>query len=219
MKDNNDPIGSGIHNNSGVTLIELMVAMALATIVLAGVYAAYSAQARSHATQQAVVGIQQNLRSAMFYLQRSVRMAGYGSGAGFVDDFSAFIEPYASAPVTRNSTTIAFTFDEDDDGEIDGTVGTNVDNVNNELIAYRLNGNTLQRYRPSTDDWQRIADNIQTIRFGYLDEDLQSIPEPVPLIDIRSIEISITAQPVEALTRTAAKSAQSLTVQIRCRNL
>jgi prepilin-type N-terminal cleavage/methylation domain-containing protein len=211
----------GIIKNTkkGFTFVELMVTMGIASIVLAGIYAAYSAQVRSHSTQQAVLDIQQNLRSAVYYLQRSVRMAGYGANAGFVDNFDAFIEPYKSAGASRTNTSICFTVDEDDDGEIDGTNGTNVDNVDNELIAYRLDGNnTLQQYRPSMNTWIAISENIQTINFTYLNGDLSAVPPPA-LADIRSVVMTITAQPVEELTRTAAKKAQSLTVQIRCRNL
>lgn len=212
-------MGSLKNSKKGFTMIELMVTMAIASIVLAGIYATYSAQVRGHATQQAVLDIQQNLRSAVYYLQRSVRMAGYGANAGFVDNFAAFIEPYKSAGASRTGTSICFTVDEDDDGEIDGTSGTNVDNVDNELIAYRLDGNnTLLQYRPSMNTWIPIADNIQAINFRYIDGNLPSNPAP-PLTEIRSVEMTITAQPVEELVRTSAKQAQSLTVQIRCRNL
>jgi prepilin-type N-terminal cleavage/methylation domain-containing protein len=212
-------MGSSNNKKNGFTMVELMVTMAIASIVLAGIYAAYSAQVRSHATQQAVLDIQQNLRSAIYYVQRSVRMAGYGANAGFVDNFDAFIEPYKSAGASRTATTICFTVDDDDDGEIDGTVATNIDNVDNELIAYRLDANnTLLQYRPSLNSWIPISDNIQALNFIYLDRDLNSMP-PVPATDIRSVVITITAQPVEELTRTSAKQAQSLTVQIRCRNL
>jgi type IV pilus assembly protein PilW len=210
-----------MNTKKGFTLIELMVTMAIASIVLAGIYAAYSAQVRSHVTQQVVLDIQQNLRSATYYLQRSVRMAGYGANAGFVDNFDVFIEPYKSSGASRTASSICFTVDEDDDGEIDGTNGANIDNVDNELIAYRLDGNnTLLQYRPSMNSWIPIADNIQAINFRYLDRDLNGmVMPPQTLADIRSVVMTITAQPVEELTRTAAKQAQSLTVQIRCRNL
>jgi len=216
------------NRNKGFTFVEIMVTMGIASIVLAGIYAAYSAQVRSHSTQQAVLDIQQNLRSATYYLQRSIRMAGYddGAGAGFVDNFGAFLEPYSSSGASRTATSICFTIDEDEDGCIDGfpdptatCAAPNIDNVDNELIAYRLDGNnTLQQYRPSLNSWIPIADSIQTISFRYLDKNLDFIPPPA-LRDIRSVEMTITAQPVEELTRTAARQAQSLTVQIRCRNL
>lgn len=206
-------------NNKGFTLVELMVTLAISTIVLAGIYAAYNAQMRSHVTQQVVVDIQQNLRSSMYYLQRSIRMAGLGVGAGFVDDFTSFIEPYASSAVTRDATNIAYTIDMDDDGEIDGSTGANVDNVDNELIAFRFNGNTLERYLPSIDDWQPVAENIDAANSGFSYLDAANNPTAIPA-EIRSVQITITAQPVEEIyARAVAKRPHALSVQIRCRNL
>ena len=209
------------NNKKGFTLIELMVAMAIAGVVLAGIYAAYNAQMRAHVTQQVVVDIQQSLRSAMYCFQRSVRMAGLGSCAGFVDcddnpSFSGLIEPYASAVPAVDADNIAFTLDEDGDGQIDGTSGANIDNVDNELVAFRLNGNTMQKYRPSTDSWEDLAENIADIDFVYFDADMAVTTVPA---DIRSVQITLTAQPVEAINkRASAKRPNVLTAQISCRN-
>lgn len=209
--------------NKGFTLIELMVTMAVASIALAGIYGAFQAQVKANETQEAVVDIQQNLRTAMYFLQKSIRMAGYGSGAGFVDDFSTFEAPYDSSTATRTSTAIAFTVDDDDDGEIDGSAGSSTtDAVDDELVAYRLNTatNTLQKYIPSSgtpDTWDDIAENIETIRFDYLDEDFNA---GAALADIRSVVISITARNVQDLTALASdKKAYTLTAQVQCRNI
>ena len=64
------------HENKGLTLIELMVAMAISSIVIAGVYAAYESQAKSYNTQQLTVDMQENLRMAMDMLQMDLRLAG-----------------------------------------------------------------------------------------------------------------------------------------------
>jgi type IV pilus assembly protein PilW len=205
--------------NKGFTLIELMVAMAIASIALASIYGSFHAQVKANTTQEVVVDLQQNLRTAMYFLQRSVRMAGYGAGAGFVDNFTGLEEPFASSGATRNSTAIAFTADFDDDGEIDGSIAGNTDAVNDELIAYRFNAaaNTLQKYFPSTDTWDDIAEKIESVNFDYLDEDFISTAVAA---EIRSVAISITAQPVQDLTIQAAdKMAPTLTAQVQCRNI
>ena len=255
MKDKSSTVKPGIKNNRGFSLIELMVAMAIAVIILASIYAAYRAQIRTHVTQQTVVEIQQNLRSSMYYLQRSLRMAGHNpEGApadevGFLADFSAFSAPHAVSGAITDGTNVAFAFDvtgqhldgldndgdgqidEDDERVADGTIN---ETLENELIAFRLNGNTLESWiytGPNAGDyaWQPIADNIQSLEFLYLlDTDGDNVidaqtDDPVgtgDLDNIRSVRITITAQPVEELyTRAVAKRPHVLSVQIWCRNL
>ena len=255
MKKKFKTVGPEMRHNCGFTLIELMVAMAISIIVLAGIYAAYQAQLRSHITQQAVVDIQQNLRSSMYYIQRSLRMAGYNpAGApaadvGFQADFSAFSAPHSASGAVTDGANVAFTFDitgqhldgidndgdgltdEDDERVSDGTIN---ETSENELVAFRLNGNTLESWiftGPSAADydWLPIAENIQSLQFLYLlDTDGDNIidaqtDDPVAsgnLANIRSVRITITAQPVEELyVRAVPKRPQVLSSQIRCRNL
>ena len=49
----------------GFTMTELLVAMVISVIVMAGVYSSYYAQQRSFTTQQQVAAMQQNLRAAI----------------------------------------------------------------------------------------------------------------------------------------------------------
>ena len=217
------PMKSIIKTNSGVTLVELMVTLAIASIVLAGIYAGYQAQLRSHVTQQAVVDIQQNLRSSMYYLQRYIREAGLGADAGFADDLSAF-PGYEHADAVLGANTIVFTSDADGDGCVDGfpdptTTCTTVndDNVNNELIAFRLNGNTLERYMPAAGTWAAVAQNIESIEFTYLDSGMNITASAA---EISSVQITLTALPVqEVYVRAAPKRPLVLSAQVQCRNI
>lgn len=62
---------------SGFTLIELMIAMAIAGLVLTAVYAAFGSQLRTNVGQQMTVEIQQSIRAAVTLMQLDIRMAGY----------------------------------------------------------------------------------------------------------------------------------------------
>lgn len=74
-----------IHRN-GFTLVELMVAMALAFIATIGMYRAYVSLAASCDVQEQLMEQQQNLRIAMQKMVRDIRLAGYTreAGGGFV---------------------------------------------------------------------------------------------------------------------------------------
>ncbi len=64
-------------NQRGVTLAEIMIAMAVAAILLAGIYTVFVSQQRIGSDQQRVVDMQQNLRSTLTLLQSEIRMAGF----------------------------------------------------------------------------------------------------------------------------------------------
>ncbi|WP_417916050.1 prepilin-type N-terminal cleavage/methylation domain-containing protein [Candidatus Electronema sp. JC] len=61
----------------GFTLIEIMVSMVISSLVIAGVYGVYTIQQRSYTTQEQVTEMQQRLRSAVDFMSRDIRMAGY----------------------------------------------------------------------------------------------------------------------------------------------
>jgi len=64
-------------NNKGFTLLELMIAMAIAGIVAAAILMAFNSQQKTQVTQQLVVEMQQDLRAALYLMQQDVRMAGH----------------------------------------------------------------------------------------------------------------------------------------------
>ncbi|MFQ5842718.1 MAG: PilW family protein [Thermodesulfobacteriota bacterium] len=69
--------GFGLYQR-GLTLVELMVALAIAFIVIGAVYGTFTSQQRTYTLQDQVAEAQQNARVAMNILMRDLRMAGYG---------------------------------------------------------------------------------------------------------------------------------------------
>lgn len=63
---------------AGLTLIELMVAVLLAAILTAGVFNLMIGQTRTYDGQLKSTVMQENVTAAMEYLQRQIRMAGFG---------------------------------------------------------------------------------------------------------------------------------------------
>lgn len=60
----------------GFTLIELMIALVILSIVIAGIYSIFNTQQKSYIVQEQVVDSQQNLRIAMNIISRDIRNAG-----------------------------------------------------------------------------------------------------------------------------------------------
>jgi len=62
---------------AGFTIIELLVAMALGMVILAGLFRTFKVQHDSYVIQDQVSAMQQNLRAAMHLITRDLQMAGY----------------------------------------------------------------------------------------------------------------------------------------------
>ncbi len=77
-------------NEKGFTLVELLVALALAGIVSTAIYASFNSQERVYKAQQLIVEMQQNIKSAMLIATKEVRMAnaylGKEKGLEWKDD-------------------------------------------------------------------------------------------------------------------------------------
>lgn len=65
-------------NQRGVTLIELLIALIISGILVAGVYRTFLTQQNTFAVQEQVVDMQQNVRLAINRMTREIRMAGFG---------------------------------------------------------------------------------------------------------------------------------------------
>ncbi len=64
--------------SKGVTLIELLIAMVISAILIAGIYRTFIHQQKTYATQEQVADMQQNVRVAINRMMREIRMAGFG---------------------------------------------------------------------------------------------------------------------------------------------
>jgi type IV pilus assembly protein PilW len=129
----------------------------------------------------------QNIRAAMFYLQREIRMAG--------------CDPIGTANasiLTADATSINFT--EDVRGDLVGSDSDGATDDPNENITYALNANDLVRNTGGGN--QMVAQNIDALDLVYLDGSSPpnvlnpggiNVP-PGSLNQIRSVEVTIVAR-------------------------
>lgn len=66
-----------VRENSGFTIIELLVAIALGLVILAGLFRTFKVQHDTFVVQDQVAVMQQNLRAAMYLITRDLQMAGW----------------------------------------------------------------------------------------------------------------------------------------------
>jgi prepilin-type N-terminal cleavage/methylation domain-containing protein len=65
--------------SKGVTLIELLIALVISAILIAGIYRTFIHQQKTYATQEQVADMQQNVRVAINRVMKEIRMAGFGN--------------------------------------------------------------------------------------------------------------------------------------------
>ena len=93
--------GSVFRKRNGLTLIELLLALALSGILTAVLYRAFISQQRTYAVQDQVADMQQNVRVAIGQMTKEIRMAGYGGEMlavfGNINGFTDIITPASNA--------------------------------------------------------------------------------------------------------------------------
>lgn len=179
----------------GFSLIELMVAMVIASILMVGIYSFHQNQLESHVTLQELADMQQDARVGMYMMTREIQMAGY--------------DPQNTGATIRiaNAAEIAFDSDQNFDGAID---------VNTERFYFALSndadgdgiadGTPCNLERGSWDNLLNpvglnpVALNIDALNFVYLDSAGTVLNDDgngnvtVNMPAIRSIQITLVAR-------------------------
>jgi len=73
-----------VGTNRGLTLIELMVALVISTLIIAALYRTFVGQQKTYIVQEQVVEMRQNQRAAISNMMRELRMTGFGSVSGLL---------------------------------------------------------------------------------------------------------------------------------------
>ena len=195
----------------GFTLVELIVVIAVFSVVMAGIYSIFVRSNRVYISQEQVVAAQQEARSAMDILGREIRMAGFIATDNQPGGFNLITAPawagnadsaieIATVDGGAKTTTFAFKSDLDGDGNTDAV----------RYIYYHSDHATANRrntlYREvltwSGGAWvdlsavgeQLFLENIQSLTFNYQMSDGTTSTAPANLDDIRGVVISLTAQ-------------------------
>jgi len=137
-------------NQKGITLIEMLVSLVIASIIIAGAYRVFISQAESYAIQDRVAEAQNSVRAGMEIMAADLRMAGYdkeGGGSNVT----------VTSPVSGSSNSIRVEWERDND-----TITS---------AEYLLSNRQLQRnvYLNGvlTDSPQVVLDEVSKLNFAY----------------------------------------------------
>jgi prepilin-type N-terminal cleavage/methylation domain-containing protein len=140
-------------NQRGMTFIELLVALAIVSFLMGGVYRLVISQVRAHTAQEEVADAQQGVRAAMGQMVRDIRMAGY-------DNDSSTSKIVIDHPITPGSNQLSISYEYDDTTEY--------------TVIYRLNGGDLVRQLTVTKDMgaptalnETLLEGVNSLSFIY----------------------------------------------------
>jgi type IV pilus assembly protein PilW len=187
------PISRG-KTAKGFTIIEVLIAVAISSVLITAIYYTFHSQQRSYTMQSEIAAMEQNLRGGLYLLTKELRAAGYNptqattNNFRFVTSFPAPNNLFAVNYATDHSL-VAFTLDADGSGVIEPN--------SNEQIAYRFNNaqKTLERFNDTqatpTQKWETVAVNIDAVYFTYFDRNKNIATDPA---NIEYVEISLLAR-------------------------
>ncbi len=146
-------------NQSGFTLLEMLIAMSIALIVLSALSATFLLQHKTYAVQGQITVMVQSARNALELISRELKMAAYDPSCAGIGCM-----PYSDAQLEIRA-------DIDGDGELSG---------DNEKIIYTFNASEYYINRDTGNGAQPFFNNIQQFKAEYLDENGQVMTIKAP---------------------------------------
>ena len=164
-----------MRNQKGMTLIELLVSLLIASVIIGGAYQVLINLAKNYNIQGQVAEAQDSVRAGMEIMAADLRMAGYdkeGGGSNVA----------VTSPVSGSSNSIRVEWERDND-----TVYS---------VQYFLSNRQLQRnvYLNGvlTDSPQVVLDNVSQLNFAYTMSGMNYVSVDVTLaVENRELSSSV----------------------------
>jgi type IV pilus assembly protein PilW len=171
------------HNDSGFTLMELVVALGIGMAILGAVAGTFMTQTKFYNAQEQVNEMQQNARAAMDLMTREVKLAGFKPRG---------TESFSGATYSTTELRIRANLN----GALADAAGGNatIDDNTDEHVVYTFDSANRQikrAYGAAGSTPEVIANNIESFTFDYLDSTGAATTTQA---NIRQISLSITAR-------------------------
>jgi prepilin-type N-terminal cleavage/methylation domain-containing protein len=202
---------SFVNDKRGFTMAELMVVLAMLSIVIAAIYGVFASVNRTCTKNEVTAEVMQAMRTSLEFLEQDIRMAGLDR----FDSANAGIE-------VATAVNLRFTADRNMDGVINtADLGDGIQDADLERITYAYDAASKSLKQclseGTVDDWQIVAQNVDDFQFAYLDADHAPLALPIAdLSEIRTVQINLTMEQPAGL---AGPVGRTLSKRILCRNL
>ena len=194
-------------SNKGFTLVELLVGMAIFSIISLILIHQFSQGSRISTEQSAASKAQNNLRMARIMMHQDIRLAG-------LDPVRSFKFGFEEA----TSTKFRVTADLNRNGD--------VDDFDFERVTYNIRPGTRDIVKTLYEgtgaaDTGTLVDRIDPAAsgFAYLDEAGNNLGDPVPNANLEDIRIVVVNLAVEELAGRVGTLTRNSTGRVMCRNL
>jgi len=157
-----------IKNQSGYSLVELLVALVISLIVMGGIYVTSISQERTWQIEERMAELQANLRAGMYILERDLRLAGY-------DPLCISPPCYNVGFTNASATSLTFSMRKPDTNTI-------------QTISYNLNAHKLGR-AVGGSGYQPLILNVDALNFIYFDKSGNRLTTPLSSSDLKKIKM------------------------------
>lgn len=198
--------GRGDRIAKGFTITEILVAVAIVSIMIMGIFTLYVGQEASYVHQQEILQLQQQMRVALNKIVKEIRMAGYDPQQ------ANETTPNTFGIQTAAANSIYFTVDTDRDGVVDPDERYRV-RVDSSKVEYSDdNGTTWQSLT-----WHSLVAPVEAVSLSFTYYDSDGTVTAV-LQDIRVVRIALTER-VKLSGAVSMYYSKTLSSRVELRNL
>jgi type IV pilus assembly protein PilW len=185
-------------NNGGFTLVELLIAVGIFSIIIGAIFSFSIAQRKYLSVQGQVSEMIQNARASMEMISGELSVAGYNpTGAVFTGI------PYSASQLQIYADVN----------------GNGVVTDANENVTYSYDSSTKRIVRNTGGGNQPLAENVQNFSFQYLDASSNPTTDPKNIRQIRLTITVRTSKPDPQYTANSGYRTFTLTSLVTPRNL
>lgn len=200
-----------LKQHNGFTLVDVLVGLAMASVVMVAIISLFTAVGRSYTIQNVAADVQQVTRAGIEHMAQNIRMAGLDPFGGAGAEIKEFLADKIHFTLDRCDVPIG----SDGCGLPDGDVDDKFENVTFQWdpLKRELKQTFYEGDPDATPKTETLLENVSNLNFTYLDS---TDGVTATAADIRTVIITLT---VEDPAARGQEIKRTYTARVRCRNL